>query len=183
VPEPAAYHPAAYHPAARALHWLTVLLVLSTIPVGALMVEPGWSRPVGNAMFIWHKNVGVAILLVVVVRLAVRWRHPPPPLPASVPALQARLAGAVHAALYALLLIMAVSGYVRVVAGGFPLETLDAIGFPRLAPRSDALAEAAKGVHAAARIPLVLLILAHVGAAAFHGLVRRDGVFARMWPR
>ena len=31
-------------------------------------------------------------------------------------------------------------------------------------------------------IVLVILIAMHVGAAAYHGLVRRDGVFSRMWP-
>ncbi|QYK43664.1 MAG: cytochrome b/b6 domain-containing protein [Paracoccaceae bacterium] len=174
---------AAYHPASRALHWLTVLLVLSTIPVGALMVQEGWPRAVQDPMYIWHKNVGVVILLVVLARLVLRWRHPPPPLPASVPPVQARVAEAVHGLLYLLLVVMAVSGYVRVVAGGFPLESLDALGVPRIVPRSDALAGTAKAIHWWVRIPLVLLILAHVGAAAFHGIVRRDGVFSRMWPQ
>lgn len=175
--------PPAYKPAARAMHWLAALLILSTIPVGAMMVEPGWPRATQNTMFIFHKNIGVVILLLVVARLVFRLLNPPPPLPESVPPMQRLAAEGTHWALYGLLVVMAVSGYVRVKAGGFPLEGLDALGLPSLVPRSDALAETAKWVHATARIPLVLLILAHIGAAAFHGIVKRDGVFSRMWPR
>ena len=84
-------------------------------------------------------------------------------------------------ALYTLLVIMAVSGYVRVRAGGFPIEMLDALGVPTLVPRSDALAQAAKTLHANARFPLAALIVLHVGAGLKH-LLARDGVFGRIWP-
>lgn len=173
---------ATYKPVARALHWIVALIVIATIPVGALMVEPGWPRPTQDAMYVFHKNAGVVILVLMILRLAYRMANPPPPLPDTVPPGQQRIAELVHWALYALLFVMAISGYVRVAAGGFPLEGLDALGVPRLVPQSDALAEAAKSVHAIARIPLVLLIAAHVGAAAYHGMVKRDGVFGRMWP-
>lgn len=172
----------AYKPPARAMHWLAALLILSTIPIGNLMVQEGWPRSTQDTMFIFHKNVGVVILLLVLARLVYRFMNPPPPLPDSLPPMQKLAAEATHWALYGLLLVMAVSGYVRVKAGGFPLEGLDALGLPSLVPRSDALAETAKAIHNTARIPLVLLILAHIGAAAFHGIVKRDGVFSRMWP-
>lgn len=179
-PVPAA--PMAYHPAARLLHWASALVILATIPVGAAMTMQGWARPVQDAMFVFHKNIGLVILVLVLLRLAVRAVHPPPPRPVGMSGLQARVAGAVHVALYVLLLVMAVSGYVRVAAGGFPLEVPDALGLPRLVPRSDALAASAKQVHATARVPLIALILAHVAAALMHGIVKRDGVFSRMWP-
>lgn len=172
----------AYHPAARALHWITVPLVLAAFPVGALMVMEGWARPTQDAMYIFHKNAGVVILLLVLARLAVRAIHPPPPLPATMPPWQRRAAAVTHAGLYLMLLVMAVSGYVRVTAGGFPLEGPDALGLPRPVPRSDALAGAAGAVHAGARFVLLALVLAHVGAAVMHAVVRRDGVFRRMWP-
>ena len=180
-----AYSPTAaggYTTASRWLHWITALLVLATIPAGVVMVTEGISRPLQNSLFIFHKNVGVIILLLVIARLAMRLVTSPGPLPDSVPPWQRRAAAVSHGALYLLLIVMAVSGYVRVVAGGFPLEMLDAIGAPRLAPRSDALAETAKGIHAATRLLLAAFIILHVSAAAFHGLVKRDGVFGRMWP-
>jgi cytochrome b561 len=172
----------AYRAPARLMHWLTVLLVFSTIPAGVIMVQEGLTRSTQDALFIWHKNIGVVILLVVLIRLIYRAANPPPPLPASLSPAQAAIAGLTHWGMYGLLIVMAVSGYVRVRAGGFPIEALDALGIPAFVPRSQTLEETAKAIHFWARFPLVALILMHVGAAMFHGIVKRDGVFSRMWP-
>jgi cytochrome b561 len=173
---------AAYRPTARALHWIVALIVFAMIPAGVVMLTPGLDRPTQNLLFMFHKNTGVVVLLLVLWRLVYRAMNTPPPLPASISPLQARVAGLTHLGLYAALLVMAISGYVRVVAGGFPLEFWDAIGVPRLVPKSETLAATAKAIHANARFALVALIAAHVGAALYHLVVKRDGVFARMWP-
>jgi cytochrome b561 len=167
---------------ARLLHWVIALMVISTIPVGQIMIQDGLARSVQNTLFIYHKNVGVVILLLMLLRLAYRLANPPPPLPDSVSPAQQAIAHLTHWFLYLLVVVMAVSGYVRVVAGGFPLEMLDALGVPRLLEKNKDLANTAKAIHATARYGLVILILMHVGAALFHGIVKRDGVFSRMWP-
>lgn len=172
----------AYRAPARALHWLTAILVLATLPAGLVMVIEGTPRPVRDALFIFHKNVGVLVLLLLVARLLYRWRHPPPPLPPSVGPAQARIAGATHRLLYVVLLVQAVSGYIRVKAGGFPIEAFDAMGAPSLVPRSEALAAVAMEVHWWTYIALAALIAMHVGAALLHALILRDGVVRRMWP-
>jgi cytochrome b561 len=159
------------------------LLVLMMIPAGVAMVQPDIDRTLQNRLFIFHKNTGVLLLILVALRIAYRWRHPPADLPADVPGWQRRAAGLSHLGLYTLLVVMPVAGYIRVKAGGFPIETLDALGVPSLVPRSEALAETAKAVHYAGGIAIALLIAVHVAAAAYHGIVRRDGVFSRMWPR
>lgn len=174
--------PAAYPAFHRLLHWLTALFVLTTIPAGLIMVQEGLPRSLGDALFLFHKNIGVVILLLVLARLVWRATHTVPPLPASVAHAQALVAHLVHGLLYLLLIGMAVSGYVRVAAGGFPLEALDALGLPRLAPRSDPLAERASDIHNLLRYPLIALIALHLAGALYHGLVRRDGVLSRMLP-
>ena len=171
---------ARYRPLAKAFHWLTALLVLLTIPAALIMLRPGIERSLQDPLFTFHKNIGVVILVLVALRLAYRLLNPPPPLPASVPAWQRHAASATHWLLYGLLLAMAISGYVRVTAGGFPLEVFDRVGLPRPVPRSDDLAEAAKAFHATLRYPLIALIVIHIGAALNHALIKRDGVFQRM---
>ncbi len=166
----------------RLLHWVTAVLVLATIPAGVIMVQDGLARPVQDSLFIFHKNVGVVILLIVLVRLAVRVASPPPPLPAQMPDWQRRTAVITHWVLYVLLVVMAVSGYVRVRAGGFPVEALDALGVPTMIPKSESVEDAAQWVHLTTRFIIVAFILLHVGAALQHALLRRDGVFQRMWP-
>ena len=170
-----------YAPFTRLLHWVVAVMVLATFPVGVIMLTEGLARPTQDLLFILHKNGGVIILFLVLLRLVWRVFSPAPPMPATMPPLQARLARAAHWALYTLLLVMTISGYVRVRAGGFPIEMLDAMGMPAFVPRSDTLAETAKLVHANARFALALLIVGHIGAGLHH-LLRKDGVFARIWP-
>lgn len=171
-----------YSNTARLIHWTMAILILATIPAGLVMVQPGLDRGVQNTLFIFHKNVGVLLLLLVFLRVVWRWLRPAPPLPATVPAWQARIAELSHLALYLLMVAVPVAGYVRVKAGGFPIESLDALGIPSLVPRSDALAEVAKTIHWGAGLAIAAVICAHVGAALFHGIVKRDGVFSRIWP-
>lgn len=175
-------HPTSYRTPARILHWTTAVLVLLMIPAGAIMIREGISRDLQNTLFIFHKNVGVLVLFVVLLRVLYRLMNPPPPLPSDMPGAQKRVAAFSHFVLYALLFIMPVAGYVRVKAGGFPIEALDAVGLPSLVPRSDALAEVAKSIHYAGSLAITAFVVLHVGAALYHGIVRRDGVFSRMWP-
>jgi cytochrome b561 len=172
-----------YTPLARALHWLTALLVIATFPIGVTMVQEGLARGTQDTLYILHKNGGILILLLILARLAWRAGHPAPPLPASVPPLQQKIAHLTHWVLYVLVIVMVVSGYIRVKAAGFPLEGLDALGIPSLVPKSDTLAKTAQAIHGTARFALAGLILTHIAAALYHGLVKRDGVFSRMWPR
>lgn len=174
--------PTQYRTVARLLHWGMAILVLAMIAAGLLMVRDGLDRSLQNALFIFHKNTGVALLVLALVRLAYRWRRPPPPLPAHVPRWQALAAGASHATLYTLMIAMPIAGYTRVKAGGFPIETLDAAGLPALVPRSEALAGTAKLIHGYGGYVITAVIAVHVLAALFHRLIRRDGVFSRIWP-
>ena len=173
--------PAKYATSTRLLHWIAALMVLATIPIGVVMLQEGLARPTQNLLFVLHKNGGVIILLLVLARIVARLLAPSPVLPPEIPRWQARVARFTQFALYALLLTMAISGYVRVRAGGFPIEALDALGLPGFVPRSDALAEVAKTIHGYARFPLVALIALHIAAGLKH-LIARDGVFGHIWP-
>lgn len=172
----------AYKPLAKAFHWLTALLVLLTIPAALVMLTPGIERSLQDPLFLFHKNVGVVLLVLVAMRLAYRLLNPPPPLPQAMHPLQRFVAEATHWLLYGLLLAMAVSGFIRVAAGGFPIELFDRFGIRNLVPRSDDLAATAKQAHALLRFPLIALIVLHIGAAFYHGLVKRDGIVRRMLP-
>lgn len=171
-----------YDSTARLLHWLVALLILLMIPAGLVMVRDGLDRALGDALFLLHKNVGTALIAIVALRLAWRLGRGAPPLPGAMPRWQRRAAHLSHLALYALMVVMPLSGYVRVRAGGFPIEALDAMGLPPLVPRSEALAGAASALHAAAAWALMAVIALHVAAALHHALIRRDGVWRRIWP-
>lgn len=171
-----------YGTTARVLHWLVAVIVLLMIPAGLIMVQDGLPRPLQDALFLFHKNIGVMLFLIVLVRVWWRIAHPAPALPDDIPHWQRRAAGLSHLALYAFLILMPLSGYIRVRAGGFPIEALDAAGIPTLVPESKALATAASQLHEIAGFALIAMLATHLGAALYHALIRRDGVWSRMWP-
>jgi cytochrome b561 len=171
-----------YDTVARLFHWVTVIAVLIMIPVGLTMIQEGLPRPLQDRLFILHKGLGPVVLVIVVLRLGWRLLNPPPPLPASVPRPQQRVANTTHRLLYLFLLIMATSGYVRVTTGGFPIELLNWLGIPPLLPKNEAVAEVAKAIHATAIFGLLALIALHVGGALYHWLWLRDRIIFRMWP-
>ena len=171
-----------YGTVARLLHWGMAVLILATIPVGLTMIQDGLARPLQDTLYIFHKNVGSLLLVLVAVRLAWRLASPAPPLPADMPKAMRVAAHANHFGLYLAIIVMAASGYARVRLGGFPIEYLDAIGAPPLLAKNEPAAEVAKAIHYATAFVLIALVAIHIGAAAFHRLVRRDGVFGRMWP-
>lgn len=171
---------ASYRGFARFLHWGMAALVLGMIAAGFVMVQEGLSQTLQNRLFVLHKNLGLVVLAAVLVRLAYRAANPAPPLPPSVTGLQRRAAGLSHIALYGLMIAMPILGYVRVKAGRFPIESLDAWGMASLVPRSDALAKSAKAAHYAGALAFAGLVALHIGAALYHAIVLRDGVFARM---
>ena len=171
-----------YRTPARWLHWIVAVAVLLMIPAGLIMTQEGLARPVQDALFLFHKNMGVLLVPVILVRIAYRLTHRPPPLPLSIPAWQRRAAGLSHAMLYVLLVVMPVSGFVRVRAGGFPIELLDRLGAGPWLPKSEQVADIAQGIHAIGAFALIAVLAIHIAAAAQHALIRRDGVWSRMWP-
>ncbi|MDJ0993864.1 MAG: cytochrome b [Dinoroseobacter sp.] len=165
----------------RVLHWAMALLILAMIATGFAMVQEELPQSVRNTLFIFHKNTGILAFSLVLLRLILRLVFTPPPLPDTVSPVQQKAAAASHALLYVLMFAMPVLGYIRVKAGGFPIESLDAWGVPVIVPRSDDLANTAKFAHFVGAIAISAVVALHLSAAIFHALVLKDGVFARMW--
>lgn len=171
----------AYGTVARLFHWVIALMVVVQIPTGIAMTsEP--LTDVADPLFILHKGLGSVLLLMVVGRVLWRVTHLPPPFPDFMPNLERRIAGATHRVIYLLLLVMAVSGYVRTVGDGFPIELLDVLGIPPLIPRMPEIARFMLVVHQFAVIALIGFVVVHISAVLRHALIDRNPVLARMWP-
>lgn len=170
-----------YDGIAIALHWSTAAMILYLIASG-LAFANGFEGRMKNPLYATHKAAGLLVLVITVLRLGRRLARGAPPLPGLVPVWLRRLAGLWHAALYATLLLMPVTGYLYVVGGGYPVEALNALGLPPLLEKNPALSKTAEGVHRWLAWIFILLIGGHVGAVIWHDGVRRDGVFRRMAP-
>lgn len=168
--------PAAFHPFARLLHWLMAVLILAMLFIGVGMVSDLSTRH--PLLVELHKATGLLLLLLVLVRIAVRLTVPHPPLPADLPALQRLAAKALHIALYGLMLSMPLLGWAMLSAGGYPRP----LQLPAIAPHDLQLYALLRGAHSWAGYLLFATVLVHLGAALMHAWVRRDAVFKSMWP-
>jgi cytochrome b561 len=171
--------PAAYSLTARALHWTTAVLVLSTIPIGVLMVNVS-EGPLQDSLYTAHRSIGVVILPLVIIRLGYRLTHPPLPLPGDIPPIQQFVAHATHWALYALLIVQSLLGWVATSAYGAPIMVFGLFELPPIWPRDQPLSERLYVVHQLVGLAIACLAAAHIGAALYHHFVRKDGVLMRM---
>jgi cytochrome b561 len=88
----------------------------------------------------------------------------------------------VHGALYLLLLVVPLLGWAAVTA--FPaLITLNGFHLPAMPgiPQDQALAKQLFEIHGNLALVLAVLALAHIAAGLHHLLIKKDGVFQRMW--
>ena len=163
---------------ARLLHWLMAALILAMLFIGAGMVSTASSAY--PTLLAWHRPIGIAILLLALIRLAVRLTHRPPPLPADLPPLQAAAAKGSHYILYALMIAMPLIGWAMQSAGGYPVILWKGVALFPILPHDIAAYGWLRCLHGLLAYAFFLLILGHVGAALVHGLIRRDGVLRSM---
>ncbi len=169
-----------YNAGAIALHWVTAALIVVNLLLGVSMVQLGISPRKLN-WYLWHKSIGTSVFLLTSLRLA--WRvaraHP---APASMAAWQQRASRLSHGALYGLLFLVPLSGWLYSSATGVQVVYLGVLPLPSLLPKDRALADALRVVHVGCNLVLAGVVVLHVAAALKHHFVDRDSVLARMLP-
>jgi cytochrome b561 len=169
-------------PVSQLLHWTIALLVVAMCVLGLWMIElPNTPRKI--EIYALHKSIGLTILALAALRLAWRLYAGAPATLAGLPRWQVRAANLTHAALYALLFAMPLTGWLLNAAAGYPLQWFGLFNLPRVIGRDDGLHELAATLHEAGFWALLVLVLAHVGAAFHHHLFLQDDTLARMLPR
>ncbi len=170
---------ARYTNTAVALHWLIFTLVACGFSLAVYMVDLPLS-PYKLKYFSWHKWIGVTIFLLAIARLAWRLTHRPPALPANFPLWQRHAAAATHALLYALIVIIPITGWLYSSAAGLPTVYLGIVQLPDVLAKDKALAAQLKALHVVLNYAMLTLIITHVAAALKHHFVDRDEVLPRM---
>jgi len=162
----------------RLLHWLMAISILAMLFIGVGMVST--VMPKYLPLLVTHKTLGLAILVLAVLRIIVRLRSGTPPLPADLPPPMKLGAVLSHYALYALMLGMPLIGWAMQSAGNYPVVLLLGIHLPAILAPNAALYTLLKNAHVYLAFAFFALILLHIAAALFHALIRRDGVFESM---
>lgn len=172
----------------RVLHWSIALMVIAMIPLGVFatdfdnktMIETALGQGSFNMLYDLHKSVGVTILGLMILRIVTVLVVPKPPYYPPLTGFQRGASSAVHGVLYVLLLATPLLGWIGVSAYPAPVPFFDLFMMPAITGKDREFSEAVLGAHAVAGIVLAVFVLMHIGAALFHGLIKRDGVLSRM---
>lgn len=168
-----------YGSVAKFLHWLIFILVLGMLIAGYFMGDIE-DKALRGSVINLHKQAGLIILLLMMIRVIWAYINVKPALPLNTARWEEWTRDAVHWAMYVVLILMPVSGWVMSCAAGHsPYFGSLVLGLP--VPESKALAGSAFDVHYWIAISIIVLVSFHMLAAFFHHFIRRDDILRRMW--
>ncbi|MDP4593931.1 MAG: cytochrome b/b6 domain-containing protein [Beijerinckiaceae bacterium] len=173
-----------YAASAKWLHWLTALSIFIIIPVGIIMHEmkPGALQ---NQLYDFHRSMGFVVLVLVVLRFAVRMGKGAPSPYVGLTAFERIASTTAHHLLYVLLFAMPLVGWLMTNAYSASLDVsvFGLFKLPHLIGENKALYSKLQQAHEIGGITMAVIVFIHVGGALMHTFVKRDTVLWRMLPR
>lgn len=159
-------------------HWAIAALVIANIAIGllheSLLKGVAWAMPL-------HFSFGLTVLILSVGRVAWRLTHRFPPVPQDIPGWQQVAARGTHIALYALIILLPLTGWMMVSGNNRPLGFYWLFNFPKL-PVDKALSGLGHESHGVLGWVMLALVVLHIAAALRHHFILRDGLLNRMLP-
>jgi cytochrome b561 len=171
-----------YGGAAILLHWLMAVLITALVGLGIYMVAlPDVGFDEKKVMLILvHKEIGVVVMAIAVVRLAWRQVNPLPRLETTTPEWQQVAATFVHLSFYTLMLAQPIIGWLMSSAAGIPVDFVGLFTLPDLVHHNEDLFAQLRRLHDWLGYAVALLILLHAGAALRHHFILRDETLRKM---
>ena len=164
----------------RLLHWLMAICILSMLFIGVGMVST--AAPKYLTLVQIHKPLGIAILVLALIRLALRIYYGSPSLPSDLPEPIKLAAYSSQVILYALMIAMPLLGWGMLSAAAYPVVLFGGVHLPPILPQSASLHTLLWHAHYYLAFAFFAIVLMHIAAILFHKLIRRDGVFETMAP-
>src|SRR5262244_1331089 len=153
--------PDQFPPFSRLLHWTMAAMVLTMLCIGVAMVA---SLNSYHVLVSIHRPLGIAILILVVVRFVNRLLNPPPPFPATMSRAECRVAAASEFLMYGLMFILPLVGWGMLSAARYPVVLFGSVHLPFILPHDPLLYATLRKAHTVLAYLLFLVFLAHFGA-------------------
>jgi cytochrome b561 len=171
-----------YSAVSKWLHWLTAIIIFGLAPVG-IVLDHLPEGPIQNLGYDLHRSFGFVVLCLAAMRLAVRGVFGAPAAYAGLTSFERSASAFVHHALYVLIIVTPLLGWAATSAYPVKIPIFWLFDLPPLAPESEWLSKLLFKAHAVAAFSIVALLVAHIGGALMHRVIKRDGVLDRMLPR
>ena len=169
-----------YGRVARAVHWIIAALIVALIPLGWYMVGLEYYDPWSHDTLEIHRALGMVVLLLATIMIS--WRIAGRGTPATESRKQWEVIAAkiTHYLLYALMLVVPVTGYIISTSAGAGVSIFGLFEVPAVLPKSVPLRDAAISVHYYVAYAGVALIVLHVAGALKHHFIDGDDTLRRM---
>jgi len=180
-----------YSHAAIALHWLIALMLVGNFAGGLFMeglLAPeatSEQKKLGFQIIQLHKSSGLTILVLSLMRLALRLVQGTPPYPVHMTPFERTLAKTTVWGFYGVMILVPLTGWIMVSASplGFPTIWFGLFEWPHLPiETSRATSAVVSDVHQILGVAGAGLLALHVAGALKHHFFDRDDVLARMLP-
>jgi len=158
------------------------ILILGQVVLGKYAHELG-RTPDKLSLMMWHKSIGITLLLLVLLRIAWALSNPRPLPDSSAPKWERAAAWLNHISLYLLMLAIPLTGWLMNSAKNVPFSLFRVIPWPSLLGPDEALGEIFEELHEGLVTVMVVLLGLHVAAALRHHYLKRDRVLLRMLGR
>ena len=162
------------------LHWLVAAVVIGLFALGLWMVDLGYYDPWYRKGPDIHRSIGILLFMAMTGRLLWRWLSPPPPALPTHERWEVVLAHLAHWALYALLFVAMISGYLISSADGSSVSVFGWFAVPSITGHQSGLEEIAGDIHEIAVWSIIVLASLHGLAALKHHFLDRDETLRRM---
>ena len=162
------------------IHWLVAIAFFALFAVGFWMVDLGyyddWYRKAPEL----HKSVGVILLLVMLMRVALKWFQVSPKPLAGTSEVQEKAAHIAHFILYLLVFVILVSGYLISTADGRGIDVFELFELPSIGLLFDNQEDIAGAIHKYVAYAGMGLVILHALAALKHHFIDKDQTLLRM---
>ncbi len=169
-----------YGNVAKIFHWLIGLAVIGMLILGLFLTSIK-DEHLAGILFNLHKSTGLAILILVVLRVAWRFSNITPSPSIHAQPWQQKAERYTHFLMYLALFVMPLSGWAMSTAEGYipSFYGYGEFAMPFI-PKSKALADAISWVHTIAGYTLIALVSLHILATVQHYVVHKDNILKRM---
>jgi cytochrome b561 len=167
-----------FAPPQRLLHWLMAACILSMLFIGIGMIST--VAPKYLTLFQIHKTLGIAILVLALIRLSLRLFYGAPALPPDLPFPLKFAAESSQYIFYLLMIAMPLIGWGMLSAASHPVKLFGSVNLPPILPVNPHLYTLLQQAHYYLAFAFFGLILMHIAGLLFHKLVRNDGIFETM---
>ncbi len=170
-----------YGAVAKGLHWAMATIIIGVLGLGLYMSDLP-PDPFKFQLYGLHKAFGVTVLGLVVLRLLWRLGNGVPTALPHHAQWEKFLARAAHYALYALMMIVPLSGWAMSSAGGHPVSFFGLFTLPALIGENPDLGRDIAEMHETLAWSLMGVVALHVAGALKHHFVDKDETLLRMLP-